>query len=140
MSSNGVFESRCFPVTEENERKQRVYISGPISGHNPDEQREKFKIVQERLEFLGFETFNPMENGLPPESSTADHMRRDLSTLCREEDPFDIIYMMQGWTHSKGCKTEFDCATAIGLRVIFEDVVMELATRENVGYVPTKFK
>ena len=104
-------------------KPKRVYISGPISGHNYEECRKKFKEVQEGLAKVGIESFNPMGNGLPPESTTAQHMRRDLSTLCREEDPFDTIYMMSGWTHSKGCKTEFDCATAMGMNFIFEDVM-----------------
>jgi len=105
---------------------KRVYISGPISGHDYEECKRKFKKIQELLETNGFETFNPMENGLPPESSTAQHMRRDLAELTNEQRPYDTIYMMSGWTHSKGCKTEFDCATAMGMNFIFEDVLMAL--------------
>ena len=29
--------------------------------------------------------------------------------------------MMEKWTHSAGCKLEFDVATAIGLDVVFEE-------------------
>jgi hypothetical protein len=89
--------------------------------------------VQQFLEHAGFEVFNPMENGLPAEATTAQHMRRDLSNLCREKDPFDTIYMMEGWTHSKGCKTEFDCATAMGMQIIFEEVASGM-------HSPIKFK
>lgn len=102
--------------------KKRVYISGPISGHDLEKRRKEFKIVQNYLEFRGYEVFNPMENGLPAEATTHQHMHRDLSVLTREEEPFDAIYMMKKWLHSAGCKLEFDVATAIGMKVIFQEL------------------
>ena len=101
--------------------KPRIYISGPISGHNKDERKATFKQVQRSLEAEQWEVFNPTENGLPDEATTRQHMHRDLAELTNEEHPFDAIYMMKGWTHSKGCKVEFDVATAIGLDVYFEE-------------------
>lgn len=99
--------------------KPRIYISGPISGHDIEERRKAFKEVQTMLEAQGWTVFNPMENGLPAEASTHEHMHRDLAVLTTEEIPFDAIYMMEKWTHSAGCKLEFDVATAIGLKVFF---------------------
>ena len=61
-----------------------------------------------------------MENGLSADSTTHDHMHRDLAVLTNEDIPFTAIYMMTGWLHSAGCKLEFDVATAIGLSVIME--------------------
>ena len=101
--------------------KPRIYISGPISGHDMKERRAEFKRVQILLEAEDWEVFNPMENGLPAEANTHQHMQRDLSVLTSEEKPFDAIYMMKKWLHSKGCKLEFDVATAIGLDVYFEE-------------------
>ena len=101
--------------------KPRIYLSGPISGLNREECIEKFKITQRMLEDLGFEVFNPKENGLPEDATTAEHMRRDLNELTREDKPYNAIYMMKRWTHSAGCRTEFDVATAMHLDVIFED-------------------
>lgn len=114
--------------------KPRIYISGPISGHDPEECRKKFKEVQLRLEGYGWEVFNPMENGLPFESTTHQHMHRDLAELTNEERPYNAIYMMRRWTRSKGCKVEFDVATAMGLDVAFE----ELGDEGNVSM--TKFE
>lgn len=99
----------------------RAYISGPISGLDLQERVEAFKRAQIFLEGLGFEVFNPMENGLPANSSTHAHMHRDLSELTNEEHPYHVIYMLRRWTHSKGCKVEFDVATAIGMEVYFEE-------------------
>jgi hypothetical protein len=101
--------------------KPRIYISGPISGYNLDERREAFKKVQTMLEADGWTVFNPMENGLPADAETHQHMHRDLAVLTTEEIPFRAIYMMERWAHSAGCKLEFDVATAIGLDVVFEE-------------------
>lgn len=101
--------------------KKRIYISGPISGHDMEERRVAFKKVQLWLEAQDWEVFNPMENGLPAEANTHQHMHRDLAELTNEERPYDAIYMMKRWTHSAGCKLEFDVATAIGMDVYFED-------------------
>ena len=98
--------------------KKRIYISGPISGHDLGERREAFAKVKRILETMEYEVVNPLENGLPPNSTTNDHMRRDIELLMS----CDEIYMMSKWTHSAGCKLEFDIATAIGLPVRFEQI------------------
>ena len=53
---------------------------------------------------------------MPAEATTHEHMKRDIELLMT----CDYIYMMFLWTHSKGCKVEFDVATSIGLPVLFE--------------------
>ena len=98
-------------------KKPRIYISGPISGHNIEERRKAFKEIQKHLEAQDYEPVNPMKNGLPAEATTHEHMKRDIELLMT----CDYIYMMRRWTHSKGCKVEFDVATAIGLPVFFEE-------------------
>jgi len=103
-------------------RKPKIYISGPISGTDIEETRKKFKAVQVMLEAQDWKVFNPMENGLPADATTNEHMHRDLAELTKEgRNRYDAIYMMRRWTHSKGCKVEFDVATAIGLSIFFEE-------------------
>ena len=104
--------------------RRRVYISGPISGHNIKERREAFQKVEDMLKQEGCEVFNPTKNGLPDEATTHQHMHRDLAELTNEERPYTHIYMMEKWLHSAGCKLEFDVATSMGLTVIFEDGMM----------------
>lgn len=118
---------------------RRVYISGPIDGLNKEERRAAFKEVQLKLEAAGFETFNPMENGLPEDAPTSRHMRRDLAELTNEDHPYDTIFMMKRWTHSKGCKTEFDNATAMALDFIFEDAIDRFGW-ENINVIDFKFQ
>lgn len=102
-------------------RKRRVYISGPISGHTPEECRKRFEEVEQLLISRGYRVFNPMKNGLPFDTDTHQHMRRDLNVLTNENDPFDYIYMMKRWPHSSGCKTELDNAIACGISVMWEE-------------------
>jgi len=101
--------------------KKRIYISGPISGHTPEECRKRFEEVEQLLIGQGYRVFNPMKNGLPFDADTHRHMRRDLNVLTNEDDPFDYIYMMKRWPHSSGCKTELDNAIACGISVMWEE-------------------
>lgn len=103
------------------ENKGRIYISGPISGHTPEECRKRFEEVEQLLIRQGYRVFNPMKNGLPFDADTHQHMRRDLNVLTNEDDPFDYIYMMKRWPHSSGCKTELDNAIACGISIMWED-------------------
>ena len=100
--------------------KKRIYISGPISGHDMEERRKAFKTAEVFLKAQGYEVVNPIAeaDAHPEDATTHEHMRRDIELLMT----CDIIYMMRRWTHSKGCKVEFDVATAIGLQVMFEEV------------------
>ena len=86
---------------------KRIYLSGPISGHDLKERQQAFAETQQRLESVG----------LSADSPTHQHMKRDFELLLT----CDTIYMMRRWLHSAGCKLEFDVATAIGLPVIFEE-------------------
>ena len=100
-------------------KKPRVYISGPISGHDIADRRWAFMCTKLQLEEQGYEVFNPMENGLPSDATTSEHMRRDLNELTREDKPYDYICLMEDWNHSAGCWTEFHAALACGMKVIF---------------------
>lgn len=107
--------------------RRRCYISGPISGKDLDERRKTFKAAQVMLEAAGYDVVNPMENGLPDGTATAQHMKRDIQLLTE----CDAIFMMNKWNHSQGCYTEFMVATAIGCEVIFESKMSEITLGEN---------
>ncbi len=122
---------------------KRLYLSGPISGHDLEERRKAFKKVQKQFEETGWTVFNPLENGLSAEADTHEHMHRDLAVLTNEEIPFEAIYMMEGWLHSAGCKLEFDVATSIGLDVIFAVTVEDVSgdiSGDISCFALTKFK
>ena len=99
-----------------------VYLSGPISGQAYEERFKAFEEKEAMFKEMGFKVFNPMKNGLPSDSDTHDHMRRDLSVLTNEEIPISHIFMMEKWTHSAGCWKEFETAVSCGITVIFEEM------------------
>lgn len=96
----------------------KVYISGPISGHDINERRSCFAKTKAVLEEAGHDVFNPLENGLPENAPTSAHMKTDIKALL----DCDCIYMMERWNHSAGCQTEFLVAMACGIPVKFEGV------------------
>lgn len=91
----------------------RIYISGPITGH--DDYREKFKEVQERLEAAGHEVINPAEiSATLPKLEYEKYMEIDfvLLKMC------DAIFMMEGWQESCGANREYGYALAAGMKVL----------------------
>lgn len=108
-------------------KKNRCYLSGPISGKDFEERKKAFKAAQVMLEAAGYEVVNPMENGLPLNATTVQHMKRDIQLLIECE----CIFMMDQWNHSQGCYTEFIVATAIGCEVIFESKMGEIELGDN---------
>lgn len=106
--------------------KGKIYLSAPISGEDLDKVRKKFKSAQIMFETVGYEVVNPMENGLPQDSTTNQHMKRDIQLLTE----CDAIFMMDKWNHSQGCYTEFMVATAIGCEIIFESPMEEIGVNK----------
>lgn len=95
---------------------RKIYISGPISGHNPDIVRVRFATAMKVFENGPFEPLSPLENGLPDTATYDEHMLRDLEMLSE----CSAIYMLKGWEKSKGCKIEFAHAVANKISIIFE--------------------
>ena len=98
-------------------KKCKVYISLPISGYDISERRNTAKAMENKLRKLGYDVFNPLENGLPTYASTNQHMKADIKALLE----CDAVIFMQGFNHSAGCHTELAVAMAIGLEVWFEE-------------------
>ena len=92
----------------------KVYISGPISGLPYEEVEKAFNDAEIRLKDKGHEVVNPLNNGLPRESTWNEHMRADLKLLL----DCDAIYMLDGWTNSKGAEIEYDLAIDLGFKLI----------------------
>ena len=105
----------------------RVYISGAIAHHDPEERRRAFGAAEDMLCRLGYEPVNPFKNGLPEEAHWRDHMRADIALLVR----CDYIYMLAGWELSKGAKLEHDVATSCGIRVLRYEREEEAACSTN---------
>jgi len=118
-----------------NARNNTIYVAGPMRGYdnwNYDAFHEKTKLLEES----GWNVINPAEldshhtNSLDaspfdfnPDGNTQhqDHLReillRDLKCICEE---CGAIYMLSGWSESRGAKAEWALAKALGLEIFYE--------------------
>lgn len=102
----------------EKQKTKRIYLSLPISGYDLQERIETAMQMEVKLRGLGYDVFNPFNNGLPNEASTYEHMKADIKGLL----DCDCVLFMYGWNRSAGCHTELTVAVACGLDVMFEGI------------------
>lgn len=98
----------------------KVYISGQISGLEYEEARARFDKAEDFLRGLRVDTVNPMDNGLPEESTWIQHLCKDLELL----HDCSHIYMIDGWQLSRGACIEYDFAIRTGKSVLFESSII----------------
>lgn len=101
----------------------RVYLSGPISGYDPDERKDYFCEMQRKLILRGLEAVNPFENGLSDWRPRTEHMAADLRMLlgCY------AILMLDGWQKSAGACLELMVAYQCGIKVImgYDNIILD---------------
>lgn len=92
-----------------------IYISGPMSG-KPDFNFPAFHSAAASLRSLGYEVHSPAElnlnTSLPWEVLMRHALRQML--LC------DAIYMLEGWSNSKGAKIEWNLANGLNMIVNYQ--------------------
>lgn len=100
------------------EIRQRVYISGPISGVK--EYKNNFLEAETELLSKGYAVVNParLDGVLPEGLSYEEHKKVDLSLL----DICDCIYMIDGWKNSPGANREYGYALASGKEIMLQGV------------------
>lgn len=106
------------PKMIKEERKMKVYLSGPITG--TDDYMERFYRAENRLIGRGYEVVNPaMENArLPEGTSWEEYMGESLKMLAT----CDAIYLMRGYMTSRGAMLEYSVAEQMG-KVIYKELV-----------------
>lgn len=97
-------------------QNKKVYLSYPISGYDIEERREYAKNLKRSLEHFYKEIKNPLENGLPDDAPTCDHMRQDFKMLLE----CDAIHLGKNWELSSGCRAEFEVAVACRMDLVYE--------------------
>ena len=113
-------------VTREDPKRLSIYLSGGLNGHPLVERKAEFKRYQEKYEGIGLVVINPLEmdrgqhgsldgEGIlrPTEREWREFMARDLGVILRGD--IDRLYMLPGWTHSRGAKLEVHVATVCGI-------------------------
>lgn len=100
----------------ENGKTGRIYISGSITGRPIDKAREAFQEAEYLLQQEGWETVNPLKNGLPAEAPWTAHMAVDILSLLG----CTAIYMLTGWENSQGATLEASVAKLTGKAVYYQ--------------------
>lgn len=89
----------------------RIYISGPISGHEGTYEAA-FAAAAETLRRGGHEPANPATIQLGDGASWSDYMDAALPMLATCQG----IYLLPGWRTSSGARVEATVAQILGLR------------------------
>lgn len=96
-------------------KKEKIYISGKMSGMEEEVYKRLFKNAEEKLISEGYEVFNPCEIEYIPEDYA-----QQLLLVLGELAKCDCIYMLENWIHSNGARCEYWFAKGSGKKIIFE--------------------
>lgn len=96
---------------QDNPRKPKVYISGPVTGRDMTECKVDFNSAELWLTGLGYDVVNPLSYGVIENGSWEDYMKKDLKMLLDCE----YIYLLDGWEKSKGARVEYNVAFDLGI-------------------------
>jgi hypothetical protein len=96
--------------------KEKIYISGKISGLEFEDAYKKFMDAQLKYESAGFEVVNPMRIAHDHDLTWESYMKADLKAMldCTH------IFMLKDWHTSRGADIEYNLAKELSLIVIFE--------------------
>lgn len=117
---------------------KKIYLAGPMRGY-PEFNFPAFFEKAAMLRGMGYEVFNPAERdekafgkistpsgdlvefakqvNLTPLEVRRNCFQADTDWICREAD---AIFLMKGWTQSKGARAEKALIEALDLEVIFD--------------------
>jgi len=91
----------------------KIYISLPITGHDIRNCKARANHAKASVEKLGHTAITPFEVNKGKKKTYAAYMGSDIEALfgC------DAIYLLTGWSESKGCQLEWSCAHIYGKKV-----------------------
>lgn len=101
-------------------KKNKIYISGPVSKYPEEVYKAKFKRAEEYLLGLGYLVYNPVEASVIQEMFHEFGYAACLAKCMAMLRFCNKIYMLQGWEDSKGAIAEKAFADAIGIETVYE--------------------
>lgn len=109
--------------------KQRVYLSGPITGEDDQQTMAKFYRVEMSIKGQGCAVFNPLRNGLARNAPWERHMAVDIKQL----EACDTMFMLDGWEKSQGSVLELNMGLIYGKTIYFETLPIQELMEQIVG-------
>jgi hypothetical protein len=97
-------------------RERHVYVAGPMTGL-PEYNFPLFNATAARLRSEGWHVENPAEHGHVDGAGWSDYLRWDISRIAT----CGAIYLLPGWSKSKGATLEVHIAGVLGLQVLLAD-------------------
>lgn len=101
-------------MVKKNKGNGTIYISGPVSDNA--RYREQFGAAERLLRMKGWKVVNPVKHEKEGEEWEY-YLKKDIKKLLK----CDTIYMMKGWSKSKGARLERIIADNLGMRIIYEE-------------------
>lgn len=104
-------------------KRDKVYISGKISGLDINLVDIKFKMAEDLLISKGFEVVNPrkIDHSANTAEDWSEYMRVDLIEMLKD---CNKIYYLDCWQNSTGAVIEFELARWIGFTTLhYKDVI-----------------
>jgi hypothetical protein len=94
----------------------KIYISGAIT-NNPNAKAQFDKAKKTLLELnKGYEPISPMDLPHEHDQSWNAFMREDIKAMIDCQG----IYLIEGWTTSKGARIEKELAQSLDFKIIYE--------------------
>lgn len=103
-------------------KKNKIYISGQITGLTPAEYIHLFTKVEAKLKGKGYDVVTPLAIKIdaPIGATEAELWRAHLKADIRELTKCEAIYMLSNWEHSEGATLEHAIAKGLRLRIEYE--------------------
>lgn len=95
-------------------KREKIYISAPITGRDINERKLYFSIAAEQLKKLGYTAVNPLAAATSLSLTHEEYMRADIALLLRC-DGYIQAYDAIG---SRGCELEEQVADGCGIRLV----------------------
>lgn len=93
----------------------KVYVAGPMTGI-ADWNKPEFRRNTDRLRGSGFRVTNPAELFTHTDQPWEFYMKHALKAML----DCDMIFLLNGWSSSRGAQIELDLAKKVGMGVMFE--------------------
>jgi len=99
-------------------KRKKIYISGQISGLDPQDAVNIFDKMEKTLIGQGYSVVNPTRLGVSDVSGKGwdYYMKEGIKVLMG----CDAIYMLIGWSKSRGANIEWQLAYDLGMTIYLE--------------------